>query len=450
MSLSFSKPVCFLAVVLAVSAVPARAKTNDITDLRELRLACLDTFESARSRLDELHGFVEQQAAREQSAANELLTLQYNASTAKRRIDELKKLQFENKTRVENARNEVQRATASYVAAGKAVPMDDKWATEGSVAINDLRRAVAADPQIEWKRSRLKEAEAEYVESYKRWRAARRYFEQLNFDLELRASQAVFLRIENASKSTDAELEALSALVSERETAFAALNKDSSRWGKAMQGLYDQMNTVRKRLATSKSSFHLVDLKFAAWRLAHSDGSEDALMIMPDAQEVAMDEPLPESSPRNATPLSADRQNFAPDAMAMVAPGRVSPPAPVLVQEPDPAFAELLRRVGLCIARLNFISGLLEAEASSVQSAVVQVENAEGRATAAAIETANAAANLESLRRAQQKEQLALAAGLETLDLVNKRFVSDCQAISRLLDDAATRTDKLEKSLEKQ
>jgi hypothetical protein len=453
MMLSSNRSVCCLAVVIALSAAAAPAKTtNNITDLRELRLACLDTFDAARSRLDELHGFVEQQAARERSAANELLTLQYNAGSAKLRIDEFKKHQIENKTRVETARNEVQRVTTSYIAAGKALPMDDKWATEGSIAINDLKRAVAADPQIEWKRTRLQEVESEYLESYRRWRSARRSFEKVNFDLELRASPAVFNRIQDAIKSTDAELDSLSALVAERETALAALSKDSSRWDTAMQALYEQMNMARKRLATSKSAFHLVDLKFAAWRLAHSEDRTEALAVMPDAQEVILAADgymrLPPAGSPGPAPASALEPINGIGADASM--GRVlSPPAPS-VPAPDPAFAELLRRAGLCIARLNFISGLLEAEEASVLSAVSQVENAEAQAASAGAETANMAAQLETLRRAQQKEQLALASGLETLDLVNKRFASDYAAITRLLDDVATRTDKLEKSLEKQ
>jgi hypothetical protein len=444
----FSRTVWPLATLLAISSVSSMAQTNNFADLRDLRVACLETFNSARSRLDELHAFVEQQAAGEKSAASQLFQLRHNADDAKRRIEDLKQTQVENKTRLENARTAVQRATVSYAAAVKALPNDEKWASEGSAAINELRRAVTATPQIEWKRKRLKEVESEYVETIKQWRAARRSFEQANFDLELRTSPGVFKRVDDEAKSTDTELDSLSSVLAEREKTLDVLGKDSSRWGNAMQGLYEQQNAARKRLSSSISAFHLVDLKFAAWRLVQSEDKDYAMEALPDILE--------ESLPGYSTQINGHRVSGLSNAMeggampiSSSAPADAAPLAAPSAPEPDPAFAAILKRVELLVARLDFVAGLWEGEVASVRSSVTQLEAVQEKVASTASQTASAAASIEELRRSLVKEQLALAAGLETLDLVKKRFSSDFADITRLLDDATIRTDKLEKGLER-
>ena len=71
------------SVLLAVMS--SSGQTTNIAELRELRVTCLESFNDAKSRLDELHEFVEQQAGRERGAADELFQLKQSAASAKRR-----------------------------------------------------------------------------------------------------------------------------------------------------------------------------------------------------------------------------------------------------------------------------------------------------------------------------------------------------------------------------
>src|SRR6516162_4879440 len=66
-------------VLLAVMS--GLAQTTNIAELRELRVACLESFNNAKTRLDELHEFVEQQAGHERGAADELFQLKQNAAS---------------------------------------------------------------------------------------------------------------------------------------------------------------------------------------------------------------------------------------------------------------------------------------------------------------------------------------------------------------------------------
>jgi hypothetical protein len=54
------------APLLAAHSVPAQ--TNAVAELRELRVACLESIHSAKGRLDELHPFAALQAQRERAA----------------------------------------------------------------------------------------------------------------------------------------------------------------------------------------------------------------------------------------------------------------------------------------------------------------------------------------------------------------------------------------------
>src|SRR5664279_2583429 len=89
-SLSYKPLLIQLVAAGALLAIiSASAQTTNMAELRELRVACLESFNSAKTRLDELHGFVAQQAERERAAANQLFELQQNAASTKRRDREL-------------------------------------------------------------------------------------------------------------------------------------------------------------------------------------------------------------------------------------------------------------------------------------------------------------------------------------------------------------------------
>ena len=75
--------------VALLTMLSASAQTTNVAELREMRVACLESFNTAKTRLDELHVFVQQQVQREHNAANQLFQLQQSAATAKRRNVEL-------------------------------------------------------------------------------------------------------------------------------------------------------------------------------------------------------------------------------------------------------------------------------------------------------------------------------------------------------------------------
>ena len=117
-------------------------------------------------------------------------------------------------------------------------------------------------------------------------------------------------------------------------------------------------------------------------------------------------------------------------------------------KETDPKFRELLERVTVAMGRLQFLTEAWNRESANVQAALAAVESSEDQTKELVDETANLAAELESLRRATENAKLNLTAGLATIDLVQKRFAGELENVNRLLNDASSRTAQLQKSLE--
>ena len=445
-SLSYKPLLIQLVAAGALLAIlSASAQTTNMAELRELRVACLESFNSAKTRLDELHGFVAQQAERERAAANQLFELQQSAASTKRRSRELQQQVRQCTNLLDRAQSAVEKATTSYRAAVEAMPSGEAWAADGSTALNELRRAADAAPRDTWKHKRLKEIEAEFVDTLHEWRAARRSMEQASFDLELRAAPSAFRRVAGQIESVSGELKALEGQLAERQAALAKLSKQSEQWGAAIRTLCEGEAQSREHLADVGFKFHLVDLKFAAWRLKHSEPGDEGMEALPDVleQSLAREPATPQEVTGLPGALSASSHGGAVTA----------PSAPAdkeeksAVEEGDAAFRDLLARVNLAQARLRFVAEVLQTEFNSVQAAITALEKVEEQVHNLADGTARLAADQEGLRRSLETEQQALARGAETLDLVKKRFAADLKVVNQLLDTAAERTATLAKSL---
>jgi len=445
-SLSYRPLLIHLVAAGALLAtISASAQTTNMAELRELRVACLESFNSARMRLDELHGFVAQQAERERTAANQLFELQQSAASTKRRNRQLQQQARQSTNLLGQAQTALEKATASYRAAVEAMPSGEAWAADGSAALNELRRAADAAPRDTWKHKRLKEIEAEFVDTLHQWRAARRSMEQASFDLELRAAPSAFRRVAGQIESVSGELKALEGQLAERQAALAKLSKQSEQWGAAIRTLWEGEAQSREHLADVGFKFHLVDLKFAAWRLKHSGAGDEGMEALPDVLEQSLGgEP---TTPLGVTELPGARSGSShggATAPSSAPADKEEQPAP---EEGDAAFRDLLARVNLAQARLRFVADVLQAEFTSVQAAINALEKVEEQVRTLADDTARLAADQEALRRSLQTEQQALARGGETLDLVKKRFAADLKVVNQLLDTAAERTATLAKSL---
>jgi chromosome segregation ATPase len=438
-------PAGLAAAGILLGITRVSAQTTNIAELRELRVACLESFNSARTRLDELHGFVGQQSEREKAAANQLFRLQQEAAAAKRRSGELQLQVRQCTNSLGQAQRGVEKATASYRAAVEAMPSGDTWAADGSAALNELRRAADAAPRDTWKHKRLKEAEAEFIETLHQWRAARRSMEQASFDLELRAAPSAFRRVATQVESVSGELKALESQLAERQAVLGKLSKQSEQWGAAIRALCEGEAQSREHLADIGFKFHLVDLKFAAWRLKHSGLSDEGIEALPDTLEQAVASEMPAPGQANAplmlNSLPSSRAGGVPEAAAG---GKAEEAS---AEQGDAAFSDLLARLSLAQARLHFVAEVLEGEFNSVQAAIGALEKVEEQAHSLADDTARLAADQESLRRSLETERETLAKGAETLDLVKKRFAAELKVVNQLLEAAAERTTTLTKRL---
>jgi len=428
------------------------AQTNKVAALRELRITCLETFNTTHERLEELRSFVEQQTGRQRAAAEQLFQLRQNVTSASRRILDLQQKQTTTKTGFAQARIAIDRAVASYQAAGQALPRGEPWADDGAKALTELRRAADATPRDQWKHLRVKEAEAQFATTVHDWRAARREFERAGFDLELRAAGVIFNRISNQLATASTELESLATLLTNRETALTLLTTNSAQWAKIIKELNQGNAEARKRLAKVAFDFHLVDLKFTAWRLNQAGLAEEGISSLPDLLERQVEHefnPSPASWTASApSPLSV--RNDASLSAAGGAPANDSAEATSTeeAKETDPKFREILERVTVALGRLQFLTEAWNRESANVQAALNAVESFEDQTKGLVDDTANLAAELESLRRATENSKLNLAAGLATIDLVQKRFAGELENVNRLLNDATSRTAQLQKSLE--
>jgi chromosome segregation ATPase len=432
----------------------ADAQTNKVASMRELRIKCLETFNTTQERLEELRAFVDQQTDRQRSAAIRLFALQQNVTSAKRTIVDLQQQQTNLITRVEQARGGVERAVTSYKAAGRNLPTGESWADDGSRALTELRREADAAPRDQWKHKRVKEAESEIASTVHDWRAARREFEHAGFDLDLRAAPVIFNRISNQLAVATAELNSQMALLADREKSLSALETDGEKWKKTIRELNLGNAEARKRLAKAAIDFHLVDLKFTAWRLNQAGLPEEGISSLPDTLERQIGQ---EFRPVGVTPLHGTAGEGGMLCGSDVA---TSPTAPASSEaaenaksseenmETDAAFRELLDRINTDLSRLQFLLEAWNGESSSVQSAIGTVEESDAKAKSLVDETTSLAADLESLRRSTESTKLDLSTGLATIDLVQKRHTADIQEINHLLDDATTRTAQLQKSLD--
>lgn len=428
----------------------AQAQTNKVAALRELRITCLETFNTTHERLEELRSFVEQQTGRQRAAADQLFQLGQSVAAANRRMLDLQQKRTTTKTGVEQARLATDRAVTSYQTAGQALPRGEPWADDGAKALTELRRAADATPRDQWKHLRVKEAESQFATTVRDWRAARREFERAGFDLELRAASVNFARISNQLATASIELESLATQLTNRATALTSLTTNSAQWAKTIKELNDGNAEARKRLAKVAFDFHLVDLKFTAWRLNQAGLAEAGISSLPDILERQIEH---EFMPSGATPIgraqthvmSGDDLGVAGGAPAPDSAGESSTEEP---RETDPKFRELLERVTVAMGRLQFLTEAWNRESANVQAALAAVESSEDQAKGLVAETANLAAELESLRRATENAKLNLTAGLATIDLVQKRFAGELENVNRLLTDATSRTAQLQKSLE--
>ncbi len=447
---SFSHIARFIWLAAAGAVLPvisAPAQSTNMARLRELRVACLESVNSAKTRLDELHGFIGQQAEREHAAADQIFQLQQNAASAKRRNGELQQQVRECTNLLVRAQTSVDKATASYRAALDSMPSGEAWSTDGSAALNELRRAADAAPRDAWKHKRLKEIEAEFVDTLHQWRAARRSMEQASFDLELRAAPGAFRSVAGQIEAASGELKALESQLAERQGLLEKLSKQSEQWGAAIRALSDGEARARDRLVDVGFKFHLVDLKFTAWRLKHSESGDEGIEALPDALEQSLE--FGPKRPGLVTPLPGAAAGLAERSPSDLASSATAPKEEQeSVEQGDAAFRDLLARVNLAQGRLRFVAEVFQAEFNSVQAAISALEKVEEQAQELVEDTARLAADQESLRRSLATEQQALAKGAETLDLVKKRFTADLKVISELLDTATERTATLAKSLE--
>ena len=437
------KRLATTSVLLAV--ISGSGQTTNMAELRELRVTCLESFNNAKSRLDELHEFVEQQAGRERGAADELFQLKQNAASAKRRNSELQQHARECTNLLSRAERALQQSTASYRAAVESMPNGEAWAQDGSAALNELRRAADAAPRDTWKHKRVKEIEGEFIDTLREWRAARRSIERASFDLELRAAPSAYKNVASQIEVASGELKALEKQLAEYQGSLNKLSNKSEEWGTAIRGLREGEYQSRQQLAKVAFDFHLVDLKFAAWRLKHSDLGEEGIEALPDVLEASLENPtgpaaegLPPSIPGG---LAANASAAAPVGAG------AAKEAPAAAAEGDGAFRELLARVTLAQGRLQFVSEIFQKEFNSVEAAIGQLETVEDQARTLTDDSARLAADQEALRRSVEKEQQTLARGAETLDLVKKRFASDVKDIKQMLEAAAEKTATLSKSL---
>jgi septation ring formation regulator EzrA len=257
--------ITLAAMMLALPA--AVAESANLAELRELRVQCLESFSTSQMRLDELRVFVGQQAERERAASSQLFELQQATAAARQTGESLKNAIAQCTNSLQTAQRGIEQASASYKAAVQTLPTGEPWATDGSAALGELRRAAAAAPRDTWKYRRFQQVSAVFADTLLQWRAARRSMEQAAFDLELRAAPTVFKRISNQISSVSAELKTVDRQLAEREDHLNKLTEKSRTWSSAIRELREGEEAARERLAKIRFEFHLVDLDFAAWRL---------------------------------------------------------------------------------------------------------------------------------------------------------------------------------------
>src|SRR5579864_955051 len=115
----FSKLSSFILLVCLMSSPLAFAQTNRVDTMRDLRIACLETFGTTQDRLQELGSFVEQETGRQRATSDQMFQLRQSVDSAKRKISELEQKQAVTKSEFEQDRLGIERAVTSYKAAGQ-------------------------------------------------------------------------------------------------------------------------------------------------------------------------------------------------------------------------------------------------------------------------------------------------------------------------------------------
>src|SRR5579862_7675318 len=116
----FFRRSSFLLLACLIFSSSAIAQTNRVGAMRDLRIACLETFNTTQERLQELGSFVEQETGRQRAAADQLFQLRQSVDSDKRKISDLEQKQAITKSEFEQGRIGIERAVTSYKAAGQS------------------------------------------------------------------------------------------------------------------------------------------------------------------------------------------------------------------------------------------------------------------------------------------------------------------------------------------
>lgn len=425
--------------------------TNRFSELRDLRISCLESFNITKNRLEDFHGFLEQQAAKEKVFEDKLVQIQQQVDATKRSQETLSRRASRITNEIESIRGQLDRATTSFRKAVEVLPTGEDWATDGAAVIREIRRAADAAPRDEWKRQWVSECEGAYEEVLNEWRAARRAVDGARFDLELRAAPSVFKRTSDQIVAVEKELKSLKNLILERGNTLVAERKEGEKWAGAIQTLRENELMVQNKLFDVTYQFHLVDLRFTAWRLKQSGNQEMALEAMPDLFEKHMPV-VPTDVAGIPSPTSDEKLKLvAPGASYKLIDGPHSDSRKTAVEreeKEDAAFSLLLTRFRLAHDRLEFLTSVLDSEVKGLNSAIDAVENKGNEVHSLSEETAQLAVDLESSKRQLESGHELLTAGIQTLDLVKKRAATDLTEIQGLLKVASAKIDQLSKSLE--
>ena len=417
---------------------------TSVVEMRDLRLSCLEAIDTADMRLSDLDGFVEEQEKRHQAVGERVLALTHSLAEAKSRARNLAESQTNELATLQQVRGTLERVTTSYKKAAEVLPAGEPWAADGSAALAELQKATWTNSASVWLRDRSESLETELRGAISRWRSAKRQFQQVGFDLQLRGTPEVVKRVETQLETIGRDLQGLNQVIGKQEGEVNTLRKSDDQWSDALGDLRKQGRAARVRQMQAAYSFHLADLKFAAWRLAQPADETTMAFTLPDVLEQAMAsasaadyESAPDGAKHKAvgvTPLGS-RQHGGLQALQMPQ------------EQIDESLRDVVKRITLAKARLDLLSGIWEREARDVRELINQLNEAEDSARDLQDQTGRLAADLEASRRSAVSQRDELAAGLQTLEPLRKRFSADLDQVKGLTDNVVARTAELEKKL---
>ncbi|MDB6023984.1 MAG: hypothetical protein JWM68_207 [Verrucomicrobiales bacterium] len=430
-------PSCFVLIpILALAQSP-------VIEMRDLRISCLEAIDTAETRLSDLSGFVQEQERRHEAVGRRVVTLSQTLTEARHQARNLGQSQSNQMATLEQVRGTLDRVTTSYKKATEVLPTGEAWAADGAAALSELQRAAWTNSASIWLRDRSQSLESELKESIARWRSAKRQFQQVGFDLQLRGTPEILKRIESQFGSIGRDVQGLTQVIGKQEGELATLRKSDDQWNEALRDLQKQGQAARVRQMQAAYSFHLVDLKFAAWRLAQPADETGMAFVLPDVREESINGPIAtdyESLPRSA---SHDSMGISPQSTSE---GGGAPPQ-IPQEQIDESLRELVKRITLAKARLDLLSGLWEGEYQQVRELISKLNRSEDSARDLEYQTGRLAADLEASRRSAASQREELAAGLQTLEPLQKRFSADLNQVKSLTDNVVARTSDLDKKL---